>query len=54
MKDLTNIEKCGIIISEKEKSLLKKLRQISYGQVTIFMQDGIPLRIEVIRESVKL
>ena len=44
----------GDTLTEKEQRLIEELRRISYGQVVIFMQDGQPLRIERIKESVKL
>ena len=44
----------GIIKNEAEKKLLEYLRAIPYGQVTIFMQDSIPVRIERIKESIML
>ena len=48
-------EKCDIIeLSEKERKLIECLRKIAYGEVTIFMQDGQPVRIEQMKESVKL
>ena len=45
---------CGIIVSGKERNLLEALRAIPYGEVIIFMQDSQPVRIEQIKESVKL
>ena len=43
-----------IELSEKESALIECLRQIAYGEVSIFMQDGQPVRIERVKESVKL
>ena len=41
-------------ISEKEKKLIELLRKIPYGKVVIFLEGGQPIRIEEVRESVKL
>jgi len=41
-------------ITEKEQRLIEELRKLNYGQVTIFMQENQPARIEQIKESVKL
>ena len=41
-------------ISEKEKKLIELLRKVSYGKVVIFLENGQPIRIEEVRESVKL
>ncbi len=46
--------KAVIILNEQEMSLIKKLREISYGRVTIYIENSIPVRIEEIRESIKL
>ncbi len=53
MADLTEIESC-VILSKHEESLLKVLREIRYGQVTIYLDAGQPVRIERIKESIKL
>lgn len=46
--------KCDIIVSEKERNLIEELRAIPYGEVTIFIQDNQPVRIEKTKESIKL
>ncbi len=53
MSDLTEMEKCGML-SKQEEALLKVLREIRYGQVTIYLDAGQPVRIEKIKESIKL
>ncbi len=53
MSDLTRNEKCGMV-SKQEEALLKALREIRYGRVEIFMDAGQPVRIEKIKESIKL
>ena len=53
--DLTIDIKGGMFsLTEKEKKLIEVCREISYGQVTIFMENGQPVRVELIKESVKL
>ena len=53
MKDLTK-NRLSAILSKQEESLLKALREIRYGQVTIYLDAGQPVRIEKIKESIKL
>ena len=48
-------KRCDIIkLNEKERNLIEYLRQVAYGEVIIFMQDNEPVRIEKVKESVKL
>ena len=52
---LTNDEKIVMFsLTEKEKKLIELQRTIPYGLVTIFMENGQPVRVELIKESVKL
>lgn len=39
---------------EKEKKLIKFIRELQYGEVTIKVQDGLPVMIERVKEKVKL
>jgi len=41
-------------LHEKEKRLLEFIRQLGYGEVTIKVQDGLPVMIEKATEKVKL
>mgnify|MGYP001559650816 FL=1 len=51
----TVLTKSGIIVlNEKESSLIKRLREIPFGKVTIFMKNGVPQRVEQITESFEL
>ena len=43
-----------VMISKQEENLLKALREIRYGQVVIYLEAGQPVRIEKIKESIKL
>lgn len=40
--------------TEKEEKLLKIIKEVKYGEVKIIIQDGLPIRIEEIRKSIKL
>ncbi|CEN78186.1 DUF2292 domain-containing protein [Paraclostridium sordellii] len=42
------------LISEKEKKLLEIIRDINFGEVKIIIQDGLPIRIEELKKSIKL
>ena len=41
------------IISKKEQWLLSKLREVTHAEVVVFIQNGIIVRIEKVRESEK-
>lgn len=51
---MTKKNGCGIIVSEKEQRLLELIHKIGYGQVVIYLEAGQPVRIEKIKESIKL
>lgn len=53
MNDLTTNE-VSCIISKNEQRLLEQLHKIRYGQVVIYLEAGQPVRIEKIKESIKL
>ena len=41
-------------VHEKEKRLLEFIRRLGYGEITIRVQDGLPVMIEKATEKVKL
>lgn len=41
-------------LTEKEEKLLKLIREIRFGEIKIIVQDGMPIRIEEVRKSIKL
>ena len=41
-------------LSQKEVSLIEKLRMIPYGQVVIYMINSQPDRVDKVSESIKL
>ena len=53
-KKLTNENLCSMLVSNKEQKLLELLREVSYGQVVIYLEEGELVRVEKIKESIKL
>ncbi len=41
-------------LSEKEKKLIRILREIDYGEAKIVVKDKQPVRIEEVTKSIKL
>lgn len=41
-------------LSAQEKCLLKIIREMGYGTLTVFIQNGVPVRVEQIKESIQL
>jgi len=41
-------------LHDKEKKLIDFIRRLKYGEVTIKVQDGLPIMIEKTTEKVKL
>lgn len=49
------MEETGVyILHEKERNLIKFIRELQYGEITIKVQDGLPVLIERAKEKVKL
>jgi hypothetical protein len=42
------------VLTEKEKNLIRILREINYGEVVILVQERQPVRIEEVKKSIKL
>ena len=42
------------VLREKEKNLIKFIRELQFGEVTIKVQDGLPMMVEKATEKVKL
>jgi len=51
MFETPNIE---IRVTKKEKTLIELLRGIPYGQVTIYLENGQPIRVVKVERSIKL
>lgn len=41
-------------LHEKEEKLIEFIRQLRYGELTIKVQDGLPVMVERATEKVKL
>ncbi len=44
----------GEALTEKEKRIIRILREINYGEIIIVVQDKQPVRIEEVKKSIKL
>ncbi|MCK5021116.1 MAG: hypothetical protein KAS32_29165 [Candidatus Peribacteraceae bacterium] len=51
---MTTKKLCGMMVSDKERSLIELLRDTKFGQAVVFLENGQPVRIEKIKESIKL
>ena len=50
---MSNDKAAGVSgLNEKEKALIKLLRNIKYGDVRIIVKDGIPIRAEQVTKSI--
>lgn len=38
----------------KEENLIKIIKDIKFGEIKIIIQDGLPIRIEEVKKSIKL
>jgi len=38
----------------KEEKLIKIINDIKFGEIKIIIQDGLPIRIEEVKKSIKL
>ncbi len=52
--DLPEIKTVTLVVWEEEKKLLEFLRDLKFGQVTVFIENGRPARVENIKQSIKL
>ena len=41
-------------LSEQEKKIIEILHEMKYGEIKIIVQDGVPVRIDEIRKSIKI
>ena len=44
----------GMKLTEKEKKLLEMIRALKFGEMRIIIQDSEPVRVEEIKNSIKL
>jgi len=41
-------------LSEKERKLVRLIRAIKYGQLTIYIKENQPVRVDRMKESIEL
>ena len=41
-------------LDEKEKKLLKIIKEIGFGEIKVIINEGKPIRIEELKKSIKL
>lgn len=41
-------------LDTKEENLIKIINDIKFGEIKIIIQDGLPIRIEQVKKSIKL
>lgn len=39
---------------EREKNIIMLMRRMDFGEIKIIIQNGIPIRIEEVKRSIKL
>lgn len=44
----------NLILTEQEKKVIAILRELKYGEVRVVVQDGVPVRVDEIRKSIKI
>jgi len=43
-----------IAANEKEEKLLKLIRETEFGEIKVIIQEGVPIRVEEMKKSIKL
>ena len=51
---MTNPKLSSMLVSDRERKLLEVLRDTKYGVVEVHTEEGEPVRVEKIKESIKL
>ena len=51
---MTNRNLSNMLVSKRERKLIELMRDTKYGLVEIHLEDGQPVRVEKIKESIKL
>ncbi|MDU4890730.1 MAG: DUF2292 domain-containing protein [Clostridium sp.] len=41
-------------LDTKEEKLIELIHNIRYGEIKIIVQDGLPIRVEEVKKSIKL
>jgi len=48
------VDKCGIMLNEKEQRLIELLRRVKFGKVEVHIEDGQPVRVIKVSENILL
>ena len=51
---MTNKNLSPMLVSNRERTLIELLRDNKYGVVEVHTEEGEPVRVEKIKESIKL
>ncbi len=52
--DMIELKKEKIQLTGKEEKLIQIIRELKFGELTLHVADGNPVRIEEVRKSIKL
>jgi len=44
----------SMVVNEKERNLIRLIRETAYGELIIIVQDKVPIRVEKLKKSIKL
>ncbi|MCL2023939.1 MAG: YezD family protein [Oscillospiraceae bacterium] len=53
-KEKNHVERSSSDFTSAEKKLIGILREVKFGKVEIVIQDGVPVRVDEIRKSIKI
>ncbi len=51
---MTNSGREPTRLTEKEEKLIRLIREMQFGELTLHVADGNPVRVEEVRKSIKL
>lgn len=54
VSSLTHEQNSRFVFHEKEKNLIRLIREVKYGELRVIIQDGVPIRVEELKKSIKL
>lgn len=52
--DRVKVKSDSVQLRQKEKNLIKLIRDTGFGEIRIKIQDGLPIRVEELKKSIKL
>jgi hypothetical protein len=47
-------DQTSLVLSDREKKVIRILREVKYGEIKVVVQDGIPVRMDEVRKSIKI